>query len=212
MKKIIFLIFISIVQLSFAQEARQFFITVDPFEIEGYGIIEAQIQKIISNVDPPYRQDLNRPIKERIRKNSTLEMTFTNSETGEHRVFKCDSSNVDYLFKQFHRLDSLVKDSTSVRLKRTGIEKKTLTPPVILSDDGVESTYTDEYSYKTYPSMYGGSSFTIGVYTTGKGQAVWYYQFGNAETTAERNTWRILTNENEKASFVEWLEKARKAM
>ena len=212
MKKIIFLIFISIVQLSFAQEARQFFLTVDPFEIEGYGIIEAQIQTIISNVDPPYRQDLNRPIKERIRKNSTLEMTFSNSETGEHRVFKCDSLNVDYLFKQFNRLDSLVKDSTSVRLKRTGIEKKTLTPPVILSDDGVESTYTEEYSYKSDPSMYGGSSFTIGIYTAGKDQAVWYYQFGNAETTAERNTWRILTNENEKASFVEWLEKVRKAM
>ena len=212
MKKIIFLIFISIVQLSFAQEARQFFITVDPFEIEGYGIIEAQIQTIISNVDPPYRQDLNRPIKERIRKNSTLEMTFSNSETGEHRVFKCDSLNVDYLFKQFNRLDSLVKDSTSVRLGRTGIEKKTLTPPVILSDDGVESTYTEEYSYKSDPSMYGGSSFTIGIYTAGKDQAVWYYQFGNAETTAERNTWRILTNEKEKASFVEWLKKARKAM
>ena len=212
MKKIIFLIFISIVQLSFAQEARQYFKTVDSFEIEGYGTIEGQIHTIISNVDPPYRQDLNRPIKERIHKNSTLEMTYTNSETGEHRVFKCDSSNVDYLFKQFHRLDSLVKDSTSVRLGRTGIEKKTLTPPVILSDDGVESTYTEEYSYKSDPSIYGGSSFTIGVYTAGKDQAVWYYQFGNAETTAERNTWRILTNENEKASFVEWLEKARKAM
>ena len=60
--------------------------------------------------------------------------------------------------------------------------------------------------------MYGGSSFTIGVYTTGKGQAVWYYQFGNVETTAERNTWRILTNDKEKASFVEWLKKVRKAM
>lgn len=204
MKKIIFLIFISIVQLSFAQEARQYFKTVDSFEIEGYGTIEGQIHTIISNVDPPYRQDLNRPIKERIHKNSTLEMTYTNSETGEHRVFKCDSSNVDYLFKQFHRLDSLVKDSTSVRLKRTGIEKKTLTPPVILSDDGVESTYTEEYTYGD------DGDFTIGVYTNAKGQAVWYYQFGSASTVAERNKWRILTNESD--SFVKWLESIQKAM
>lgn len=212
MRKYLILAFIAVAQMVSAQEARMFNINVDPFEIEGYGIIEAQIQTIISNENPPYRQDPDHLIKKRTRKNSTLEMTYTNSETGEHRVFKCDSSKVDYLFKQFNRLDSLVKDSTSVRLGRIGIEKKTLTPPVILSDDGVESTYTEEYSYKSDPSMYGGSSFTIGIYTAGKDQAVWYYQFGTAETTAERNTWRILTNEKEKASFVEWLKKARKAM
>lgn len=211
MKKYLILAFIAVAQMVSAQEARMFNINVEPLEIEGWGVLEGEIQTISGISSPsPRMQDPNKPIIERHIKKSTMMIFFTNSETKEQRIFKCESSDLDYLLKQFGRIDSLVADSNSVTIARTGIVKKTLTPPVTLSDDGVESTYTEEYAYEC--DQYNDGKLTIAVYTNNKGQNVWYYQFGDVSTSSERNLWRILANEKDKDSFVEWLEKIRKAM
>ena len=204
MKKLAFLILASLIQFANAQEARMMTISVDPYEIEGYGVIEGEIKQIIG-LNAPHPGHANEPvIHERPSKKSDLYLTYTNADTRENRQCRLDMTDLNFLLKALGRLKSLSKDSTSVALPKTGITKKTLMPAIVLDDDGVESTYTEEYTYGD------DGDFTIGVYTNAKGQAVWYYQFGSASTVAERNKWRILTNESD--TFVKWLESIQKAM
>lgn len=211
MRKLIFLLIASVVHFAHAQEARMMIINVNPYEIEGYGVIEGEIKQIHNSGAPhPGRLDSDRPVNYRPRTTSTLRMTYTTAETKESRSYSCDDSHVDYLIKTLGKFQSLAEDSTSVALPRTGIEKKTLNPAVVLSDEGVESTYTEEYTYEGFADVYTGNQFIIGVYTNGKGQAVYYYQIGEAPTLELRNTWRILTNECD--TFIEWLTTTRKAM
>ena len=205
MKKLSFLILAIVAQLTFAQEARMMNIEVDPYEIEGYGIIEGKIKLIVGTraPHPGSHEDPNVVIVDKPFKQGTLNMIYTNEETKESRVHKCDALEVEFIIKTLRTFKSLAEDPTSVDLQHTDIVKKTLNPAVVLDDDGVESTYTEEY-YCDF------NYFTVGVYTNPKGQAVYYYQFGDVKTAAERNTWRILTNETD--SFVKWLEIIQKAM
>ena len=89
-------------------------------------------------------------------------------------------------------------------LQKKGIEKKTLTPPIMLDDDGVKSTYTEEYYYIGYEWP------TFGIYTNCQGQVVWYYQFGEANTQEQRMMWKVLVNDCK--PMLEWLETIYKAM
>ena len=203
MRKYLILVFIAVAQMVSAQEARMFNINVDPFEIEGYGLIEAQIRKIIDNGHSPRMEVPNQLIKDRERVKSDLELVYTDSASHEHRSFSCSTSHVERLINALNNFQIIITNPDSLNLQRKGIEKKMLTPPITLDDDGVESTYTEEY-YCDF------NYFTVGVYTNPKGQAVYYYQFGDVKTAAERNTWRILTNETD--SFVKWLEIIQKAM
>ena len=61
MKKLAFLILASLIQFANAQEARMMTISVDPYEIEGYGVIEGEIKQIIG-LNAPHPGHANEPV------------------------------------------------------------------------------------------------------------------------------------------------------
>ena len=204
MKKYLILAFFTLAQIATAQEARQLFINVDPLEIEGYGIIEAQIRQITDNGHSPRMADPNQPIRDRPRVISDLNLAYTDAESREHRSFTCSKDKVEWSINAIKNFQLLITNPDSLNLQRKGIVKKTLNPPIVLDDDGVESTYTEEYYHNSdrWP--------IFGIYTNGQGHVVWYYQFGDVQSQEERIKWKVLVNDCK--PMLDWLETIFKAM